>query len=337
MKFVAWAAGVVIAGSIAGAAYADVNVYSARQEALIKPQLDAFTQATGIKVNLVTGDGGELMQRLKSEGAASPADLLFTTDVANLHRAKSEGLFQKLGSATIHAAAPAHLRDSDDMWVGLGVRARPIFYVEGKVNPADIPTYESLADPKFKGKILVRSSTHPYNQSLLASIIAHDGVAKAEAWAAGVGANLARKPQGGDRDQISAAAAGLGDIVIANTYYYAGMMTSSKPAEREAAMKLRIHWPNQNDRGAHVNVSGAGLTAASKNRADAIRLLEYLLSPDAQKIYAEVGYEYPVRLGVALSPTLTEMGGFKMDTLALSELGRNNAEAVRIFDRTGWR
>jgi len=337
MKFVAFAAGVALVGLFAGSASADVNVYSARQEALIKPQLDAFTKATGIKVNLVTGDGGELLQRLKSEGAASPADLLFTTDVANLHRAKADGLFQKLGSAAIHDAAPAHLRDSDDMWVGLGVRARPIFYIEGKLNPTEIPTYESLADPKFKGRILVRSSTHPYNQSLLASLIAHDGAAKAEAWAAGVGANLARKPQGGDRDQISAAAAGMGDIVIANTYYYAGMMTSSKPAEREAAMKLRVIWPNQNDRGVHINVSGAGLTAASKHRAEAIRLLEFLLSPDAQKIYAEVGYEYPVRPGVPLSPVLSEMGGFKMDTLALSELGRNNAEAVRIFDRTGWR
>jgi iron(III) transport system substrate-binding protein len=337
MNFMAWAAGVAIASLISVGASADVNVYSARQEALIKPQLDAFTQATGIKVNLVTGDGGELMQRLKAEGAASPADLLFTVDVANLHRAKAEGLFQKLDSPVIREAAPAHLRDSDDMWVGLGVRARPIFYVDGKVNPAEIPTYESLADPKFKGRILVRSSTHPYNQSLLASIIAHDGAAKAEAWAAGVGANLARKPQGGDRDQISAAAAGLGDIVIVNTYYHAMMMTSSKPAEREAAMKLRVHWPNQNDRGAHVNVSGAGLTAASKNRAQAIRLLEFLLSPEAQKIYAEAGFEYPVRPGVALSPALSEMGGFKMDTLALTELGRNNAEAVRIFDRTGWR
>jgi iron(III) transport system substrate-binding protein len=337
MKVMSLVAAAALTVFVARTADADVNVYSARQEALIKPQLDAFTQATGIKVNLVTGDGGELMQRLKSEGAASPADLFFTVDVANLHRAKAEGLFQKLGSAAINAAAPAHLRDSDDMWVGLGVRARPIFYVEGKVNPADIQSYESLADPKFKGKILVRSSNHPYNQSLLASVIAHHGVAKAEAWVAGVGANLARKPQGGDRDQISAAAAGLGDIVIANTYYYAGMLTSSKPAEREAAMKLRVLWPNQNDNGVHINVSGAGLTAASKNRAEAIRLLEYLLSVDAQKIYAEAGFEYPVRPGVPLSGVLTEMGGFKMDTLALSELGRNNAEAVRIFDRAGWR
>jgi iron(III) transport system substrate-binding protein len=337
MKIMSWAAGAVIVALTAGSAAADVNVYSARQEALIKPQLDAFTKATGVKVNLVTGDGGELMQRLKAEGAASPADLLFTTDVANLHRAAADGLFQKIGSSVIDAIVPAHLRDRDGLWIGLGVRARPIFYVEGKVNPADIATYESLANPSLKGKILVRSSTHPYNQSLLASIIAHDGVAKAEAWATGVGANLARKPQGGDRDQISAAAAGQGDIAIVNTYYYAGMMMSSKPAEREAAMKLRVLWPNQNGNGVHINISGAGLTAASKNRADAIRLLEFLLSEDAQKIYAEVGFEYPVRPGVALSPILAEMGGFKMDTLALSELGRNNAEAVRIFDRSGWR
>lgn len=320
---------------IAGAA--EVNVYSARQEALIKPQLDAFTAATGIKVNLVTGDAGELIQRLKTEGANSPADLMFTADVANLGTAKAAGLFQKLGSATIDAAVPARLRDTDGTWVALGVRARPIFYVEGKVDPKDIATYEQLADPKLKGQILVRTSNHVYNQSLLGALIAHNGSEKAEAWAKGVGDNLARKPQGGDRDQLKAAVAGQGSIALVNTYYYAGMMSSKNAEDREVASKLKVMWPNQNGHGTHVNVSGAGLTASAKNKAEAVKLLEFLVGDDAQKIYAEVGYEYPVKPGVPWSAALTELGTFKADQIALAEIGRLNPEAVKIFDRAGWR
>jgi iron(III) transport system substrate-binding protein len=329
----AWV-GVAGAG-VAGAA--EVNIYSARQEALIKPQLDAFTEVTGIKVNLVTGDAGELIQRLKAEGANSPADLMLTADVANLGTAKAAGLFQKLSSPVIEAAVPARFRDTDGTWVALGVRARPIFYVEGTVDPKDIATYEQLADPKLKGKILVRTSNHVYNQSLLASIIAHDGAEKAEAWAKGVGANLARKPQGGDRDQLKAAVAGQGDIALVNTYYYAGMVTSKNAEDREVAQKLKVVWPNQSGHGTHINVSGAGLTASAKNKTEAIKLLEFLVGDDAQKIYAEVGYEYPVKPGVPWSATLTALGTFKMDQVALAELGRLNPEAVKIFDRAGWR
>jgi iron(III) transport system substrate-binding protein len=331
------AAAAIAAVTLAGPVTADVNIYSARQEALIKPQLDAFTKATGIKANLVTGDAGELVQRLKAEGANSPADLLFTTDAGNLHAAKQAGLFQKAASPALEAAVPAHLRDPEGHWVALGVRARPIFYVDGKVDPRTVATYESLADPKHKGKILVRSSNHVYNQSLLASIIAHDGAAKAEAWAKGVAENLARKPQGGDRDQIKAAAAGQGDIAIVNTYYYAGMLASNKADEREAAQKLKVAWPNQDGRGTHVNVSGAGVVAHAKNKGDAVKLLEFLVTDEAQKIYAEVGQEYPVKPGVPWSPVLASMGEFKMDQLSLAKLGENNAEAVRIFDRAGWR
>jgi iron(III) transport system substrate-binding protein len=328
----------LVASALATAApAAEVNVYSARQEALIKPQLEAFTKQTGIKVNLVTGDGKELVQRLKAEGPNSPADLFFTTDAGNLHSAKEMGLFQKVSSAMIDAAVPAKFRDPDGSWVGLGIRARPIFYVPGKVDPAQLKTYEDLAAPRWKGQILVRSSNHIYNQSLLASIIAHDGAQKAEAWAKGVAENLARKPQGGDRDQIKAAAAGEGAIAISNTYYYAGMLASKNAEERAAAEKLKVIWPNQDGRGVHVNVSGAGMTAAAKNKEAAVKLLEYLVGDDAQRIYAEVGYEYPVKPGVAWSPVLKSLGEFKMDDLNLAELGRNNAEAVRIFDRAGWR
>ncbi len=316
---------------------AEVNIYSARQESLIKPQLDAFTAATGIKVNLVTGKAEELVQRLKAEGRNSPADLFFTTDAGNLAAAKEMGLFQAISSPLLEKVIPPQYLDMHRHWIGLGVRARPIFVVKGKVAPADVPTYESLADPKWKGRILTRSSTHVYNQSLLAALIAHLGPQKAEEWAKGVAANLARKPQGGDRDQIKAAAAGEGDIVLANTYYYAQMLTSDKADEREAAEKLQIVWPNQNTTGAHVNISGAGLTASAKNKAEAIKLLEFLSTDEAQRIYAEMGQEYPVKLGVALSPVMTSLGNFKQDMLNLSVLGKNNAEAVRIFDRAGWR
>lgn len=338
MKFLGACAG-ALAGLVAfsGIAAADVNIYSARQEALIKPQLDAFTAATGIQVNLVTGKAEELVQRLKAEGPNSPADLFFTTDAGNLANAKALGLFQPATSAAIEAAVPPQYRDPDGYWLGLGVRARPIFYVAGKVDPKELSTYEALTDAKWKGRILIRSSNNIYNQSLLGAMIHHHGAAKAEAWAAGIVANLARKPQGGDRDQFKAAAAGEGDIVIANTYYYAQMLLSDKADEREAAGKLKVFWPNQQDRGAHVNISGAGVTAAARNKADAIKLLDFLVSDQAQKIYAEVGQEYPVKPGVPRSEVVAGLGEFKADPLNLAILGANNAEAVRIFDRVGWR
>jgi iron(III) transport system substrate-binding protein len=330
------ASGLLLGLAVAGARASELNIYSARQEALIKPQLDAFTEETGVKVNLVTGDAKELVQRLKSEAANSPADLLFTADAGNLYAAATDGLCQKIQSGALTSSIPAAYRDPDGAWFGLGIRARPIFYVPGKVDPGEIKSYEDLADPKWKGRILVRSSSHIYNQSLLASLIAHDGAEAAEAWAKGVAANLARKPQGGDRDQIKAAAAGEGDVVIANSYYYAQMLTSDDPQEREAAQKLKVIWPNQGDRGTHVNVSGACVTAHAPHRDEAVKLLEFLVSDEAQKIYAEKGQEFPVKAGISPSETLRGLGAFKADELNLAELGKHNAEAVRIFDRVGW-
>lgn len=330
------ASALLLGAAASGATAAELNIYSARQEALIKPQLDAFTAETGTKVNLVTGDAKELVQRLKSEGANSPADLLFTADAGNLYAAAADGLCQQVDSEALKQAIPAVYRDPEGTWFGLGIRARPIFYVPGKVDPAEIKSYEDLADPKWKGRILVRSSSHIYNQSLLASMIAHKGPEAAEQWAKGVAANLARKPQGGDRDQIKAAAAGEGDVVIANSYYYAQMLTSDKPEEREAAQKLKVIWPNQDDRGTHVNVSGACVTAHAPNKAEAVKLLEFLVGDEAQKIYAEKGQEFPVKAGIPASQTLQGLGTFKADELNLAELGKNNAEAVRIFDRVGW-
>lgn len=333
-----------------GVASADeVNLYSARKEDLIKPLLDQFTEATGITVNLVTGKAEELLQRLRSEGINSPADLLLTVDAGNLQAAKAAGLSQPIVSETVMDAVPANYRDPEGHWVGLSLRARPIMYVEGKVDPATLSTYEALADPAFKGRICIRSSSNIYNQSMVASMIAADGVEATEAWARGLVANMARPPEGGDRDQIKAAAAGQCDIAIANTYYLAGMLKSGDPAEVEPAEKIAVFWPNQpgqgdtggdtggDGRGTHVNISGAMLTQSAKNQAAALQLLEFLTSDDAQAWYAEVNGEYPVRPGVPVSPVLEGFGEFEADDLNLARLGELNGEALLLMDRAGWK
>lgn len=322
---------------LAAAAAEEVNIYSYRKEVLIRPLLDAFTAATGIRVNLVSGKADALLERLKSEGINSPADILLTTDVGRLYRAKQAGVFQPVRTPLLERSVPARYRDPEGYWYGLSVRARVIFYAPDRVDPATLSTYEALAGPEWKGRICIRSSSNIYNQSLLASMIANDGPEAAEAWAAGIVANLARKPQGGDRDQIKAVAAGQCDVAIANTYYYAGMLASTDRSQREAAAKVAIFWPNQQGRGAHVNISGAGVTRGAPNKENAIRLLEFLVSEEAQKLYAEKVYEYPVRPGVAVAGTVKQLGDFKADELNLAQLGKYNAEAVRIFDRVGWR
>jgi iron(III) transport system substrate-binding protein len=321
---------------------AEVNVYSARKEDLIKPLIDRFTAQTGVKVNLVTGKEDALLTRLQSEGLSSPADLLVTTDAGRLARAKALGVTQAVESPALEAAIPASYRDPDGHWFGLSLRARPILYVKGKVDPASLSTYEALADPKWKGHICVRSSDSIYNQSLVASLIAADGEAATEAWARGLVANLAKAPQGGDRDQIKAAAAGQCDIAIANTYYLAGMLDSADLADKAAAQQLGVFWPNQggpeqDGRGVHVNVSGAVVTKAAKHKAEAVKLMEYMAAPEAQAWYAEANGEYPVVPGVPVRGTLAAWGTFKADTLNLSRLGDLNADAARLMDRAGWK
>ncbi|MCB1758218.1 MAG: Fe(3+) ABC transporter substrate-binding protein [Gammaproteobacteria bacterium] len=330
---------VLAAGTLpATAAAADeVNLYSARKEELIKPLLDRFTEETGIRVNLVTGKADALLKRLQSEGRNTPADLLITTDAGRLHRARQAGLTQPVESAELQAAVPATYREPSGHWYGLSLRARPIFYARERVNADELTRYEDLADPKWKGRICIRSSGNIYNQSLVASMIAHGGEAQSEAWARGLVANLARTPKGGDRDQIKAAAAGECDLAVANTYYFGGMLAGKDPAQREAASKMAIIWPNQGDRGTHVNVSGAAVTAHARNRENAIRLLEFLVRPESQSWYAEVNYEYPVRAGVAWSALLDQWGTFKADSLNLGQLGINNAKAVMLMDRAGWK
>lgn len=334
------AAGLIALGCLGSAidawATEEVNVYTTRQEVLIRPLLDRFEEETGIRVNVVFAKEG-VIERLKSEGANSPADAILTADVGNILQAKAEGLLQPVQSEVLNAAIPAQYRDPDGTWYGLSLRARPIMYAKGRVDPAELSTYEDLADPKWKGRICVRSSSHIYNQSLVASMIAANGVETVEAWAEGFVANFAREPAGGDRDQIMAVAAGECDIAIANTYYLAGMMTGDDEAQKEAAQKVAVFWPNQDGRGAHVNISGGGVTASAKHVENAVKLLEFMVSDEAQKIYAEAINEYPVKPGVPASAAVAAFGDFKADPLNLAEIGEHNAEAVRLMDRAGWR
>lgn len=317
--------------------FADVNVYSARKEKLIKPLLDQFTQETGVKVNLVTGKADALLARLKSEGALTPADILITTDAGRLHRAKEAGFLSDLNLDVLAKKVPANYRDKDNQWVGLSLRSRPIVYRKGGVDPATLSTYEALADPKFKGKICIRSSSNIYNQSLVASMIASDGEAATLNWAKKFVKNFARPPKGGDRDQIKAVANGECDIAVVNTYYLAGMLQSKSAEQVEAAKKIAVFWPNQNNRGAHVNVSGAGIVKSSKNKAVAIKLIEFLVSDGAQQWYAQANHEFPIRSGIQASKTLNDWGVFKADNLNLSKLGDLNAQAVRLMDKAGWK
>ena len=314
----------------------DVNIYSYRQAVLMKPLLDRFQERTGIKANVVYLKKG-MMARLKAEGAASPADVILTVDASRLIRLDRMGSFQPLDSAALTAAVPANLRHPKGRWFGLTVRGRPIYYNPAKVKPSELSTYEALADGKWKGRICIRSSSNVYNQSLIASIIAANGVEKAQAWANGFVKNFARKPAGGDRDQIRAVAAGECDIAIANTYYFAGLAKSKKERDRKAAAAVRLFWPNQDGRGAHVNISGAGIAKHSKNRANAVKLIEFLASREAQEIYARIVNEYPVRKDVQPGRIVADFGEFKADSLALSELAKYQKEAVRIADRAGWR
>ena len=315
----------------------EVNVYSARHYKSDQLLFDTFTKETGIRVNVIEGDVGPLLQRLQSEGRNSPADLFVTADVGNLWRAEEAGVLQPVKSATLEEIIPAHLRDPNGQWFGLSQRARILVYNKDKVKPDELPTYESLADAKWKGRILVRSSNHVYIQSLIASIIAADGPEKAEQWVKAIAGNLARPPKGGDIDQIKAVAAGEGDVAISNSYYFARLAGSSNPADRAVTEKLGVVFPNQGDRGTHVNISGAGVTKNAPHKANAIKLLEFLVTPEAQKIFAEGNNEYPVRSGVPTTAVVASWGPFKGDPIGAATIGKFQPEAVKIADRSGWR
>jgi iron(III) transport system substrate-binding protein len=328
----------VLAFAAAGTAAAqEVNIYNARHYGTDQQLWDAFTKETGIAVNVVEAGHDELIQRLEAEGANSPADIFITVDAGRLALAAEKDLFASVKSPVLDADVPAHLRHPDGLWYGLAMRARVIVYDKERVNPADLSTYEALADPKYAGKILIRSSTNVYNLSLMGSIIAADGAEKAEAWAKGIVANMARPPEGGDTDQLKAVAAGVGDIAVSNTYYLARMLASEKPEDKAVGEKLAVFFPNQGDRGTHVNISGAGVLKNAPNKDNAIKLLEFMVSPEAQRYFADISLEYPVNPAVKPHPVLANFGEFKQDTLNAATFAANSVEAAKIMDRAGWK
>ena len=314
-----------------------LNIYSARKEALIKPLLDKFAEQHDVKVNVVTGKGDALLSRLKAEGKHSPADLLITTDVGRLYRAQQAGALQPVSSEYLTTRVAEEYRESGGHWYGLSLRSRAIVYAKDRVKPTQLSTYSDLADPKWKGKICIRSSSNVYNQSLVASFIEIQGLAKTEQWLKGVVKNFARPPQGGDRDQIKAVAAGQCDIAVVNNYYLGAMLQSKESAEKTAAEKVALFWPDQNGRGAHVNISGIGVVKSSKNTSTAIALMEFLLSDESQKWYADVNNEYPIVDNIELSETLNSWGSFKADKLSVEKVGQLNSEALMAMDRAGWK
>jgi iron(III) transport system substrate-binding protein len=314
-----------------------VNVYSHRHYEVDQEIFKRFEAETGIQVNVVKASADELIVRLENEGDKSPADLLVTVDAGRLVLAKDKSLLQAIDSKVLSENIPGFLRDPEGFWFGQTMRARLLVYAKDRVNANELSTYEALTDSRWKGRILSRSSNNIYNQSLLASVIAHHGSESAEKWAKEVLANFARKPKGNDRDQIIALAANQGDVAIVNSYYLGKLLESDDAGQRAAAETVGVFFPNQNDRGTHINISGAGVTRNAPNRENAIRLLEFLSTPEIQSLFASANAEYPVHPDATQSELLKSWGDFKRDTLNLRMLGTLNSEAVEIFDRVGWK
>ena len=314
-----------------------VNVYTARHYDTDDRLYRMFEERTGIRVQLLEGSSDELISRMTSEGANSPADVFVTVDAGRLWRAERAGLLAPTSSATLEERIPANLRHPDGFWFGLSQRHRGIVYAVDAVDPADLSSYEDLVHERWNRRICIRSSNNVYNQSLLASMIATHGAEEAEAWAAAIVDNMARPPQGGDSDQIRAVAAGQCDVAIANHYYLARLMTSEDSADREVAERVGYFFPNQDGRGVHVNVSGAGVVATAPNPDNAVRFLEFLASDEAQAIFAGANNEYPAVEGVAPSEVARGFGDYRTDALNVATYGEHNPEAIRIFDRVGWR
>ena len=316
----------------------EINIYSARHYSSDKLIYDGFTAATGVRVNTIEAKAEVLIEKLKAEGAQSPADVILTVDAGNLWRAQQAGLFQPLQSSVLEAAIPAHERHPDGLWFGFSKRARIIVYDRTKVDPAQLTDYFALAAPRWKGKICARSSGNIYNLSLMSMMIAHYGADRAAAWARGVAANFAREPTGGDVDQIKAVADGVCELALVNHYYWVRMARSSDEGERAAAAKTAIFFPDQAVFGAHVNIAGAGMAAHAPNRDNARKFLEYLATPQVQAIFARENNEFPVVAGAAFdNPELAALQGFKEDELPAHVLGENQAQAQKIFDEAGWR
>ena len=309
---------------------AEVVVYSARSHYNQEPAFDAFTKKTGIQVKTFGGNSGELFERLRAEGDRSPADVLITVDAGNLWNAARAGLLSKVDSPELQANVPAHLRDPESRWVGLTVRARTIMYNTRKVKPAELSTYEALGDPKWKGRLCLRTSTHVYNQSLLAAMISRQGEAKTEELVRGWMANQPIMING-DTKILEAIAAGQCDVGLTNTYYLGHFLTKDPTAP------VAAFWANQATTGTHVNVSGAGVTAAAKNRAGAVKLLEFLVSPEAQQMFADSNFEFSVNPQAAVNPLIARWGKFKQDDVNVAAAGQFQATAIKLADRAGYR
>ncbi|WFD11146.1 Fe(3+) ABC transporter substrate-binding protein [Tepidibacter hydrothermalis] len=314
-----------------------VNVYTSRHYDADKELYKIFTEETGIKVNVVEGKSDELIERLDREGEDTEADVLIVADAARLHRAKSQELLQSVESEVLNNNIPENLRDKDNEWYGLTKRGRVIVYSKDRVNPSELSTYEDLTNPKWKGKILVRSSSNTYNQSLLASFIEINGEEKAKEWAKGLVDNMARDPKGNDRDQAKAVVAGEGDIAIMNTYYLGKLLNSSDPEEVKVGEQVSVFFPNQDTTGTHINVSGAGVTKNANNKDNAVKFIEFLSNEKAQSIFANANYEYPANPNVEPSELLKSWGEFKDQNISLNKLGENNKKAVEIFNEIGWK
>ena len=315
-----------------------LNLYTARHYSTDESFYTGYTKATGIKINRIEGGEDALFERIKAEGANSPADVFLTVDAARLWRAEQAGIFTPLKSAVLEKRIPAAFRDADNKWFGFSARARVIAHDKSKIKPAELARYEDLASPKWKGQICVRPSSHPYNLSLISSMINHLGEEKATEWARGVTANLARPPRGGDTDQLKGVEVGECSIAISNHYYYLRLMRSQKPEERALVEKVGIIWPNQADRGTHINISGGGLLAQAPNRDAGVKFLEYLASDSAQTLFANGNNEWPIVQGAKLdNSALESLGKFKTDPLPLARLGKSQAAAQRIADKVGWK
>ena len=314
----------------------EITLYTHRHYDSDKVIFEKFEKETGIKINVVKASADELIQKLESEGKQTPADLLLTVDAGRLVRAKTKGLLQSVDSKVLDSTIPSYLKDEDNKWFGLTKRARIIAYSKERVKPEELTTYEALTEPEWKKKILIRASNNIYNQSLLASIIANNGKTEAKTWAEGMVTNFARVPKGNDRDQIKAILAGEGDLAIVNTYYIGKLLNSKDPVEVNAANAVGLFFPNQDNRGTHINISGIGVTKYAPNKANAIKFIEYLVSKEVQEIFAQTNYEYPVNVLANTSELLTSWGNFKEDHLPLAKLGELNKAAVITFDEVAW-
>lgn len=316
----------------AAAQSGDVNLYSYREQKLIQPLLDAFTKDTGIKVNVISASSG-LEQRIKTEGANSPADVLLTVDIGRLEDAVQAGITQPIKSAVVEQAVPSQYRDPEGHWVGISMRARVLYASKERVKQ-DAITYEELADPKWKGKICIRSGQHVYNNALFAAMIAKQGEAKTEDWLKGLKANLAQKPSGGDRETARDVAAGKCDLGVGNTYYYPLMQNN--PQQKAWADATKVILPVFKDGGTHVNISGVVLAKNAPNKANGMKLIEWLLGDTAQKMYADSVYEYPLKAGVAVNPAIAAFGPLKPDPLPIVKVGQNKKAAANLVDKVGF-